>query len=204
MKPRVFDEIAVNRCGNSRNIANVLHHGSNGDRCHCKDCSNVKFAEEEFRNTYDRRTCYSCKAEDSTSICVCHTQGIHDQGNHIRNNNTHQNRNNTEHSNAPDVEENNSSKCDQSKDPVLGCVADCRRCKAKTNTDNNRTSYNRRQITHDALYANYLNDHCKYQIQKSCYKHTTACIWKLLSIRHVGKNSGVKLCNGGKSAKKCK
>ena len=76
--------------------------------------------------------------------------------------------------------------------------------KAKTNTDNNRTSYNRRQITHDALYANYLNDHCKYQIQKTCYKHTTACIWKLLSIRHVGKNSGVKLCNGGKSAKKCK
>ncbi len=37
--------------------------------------------------------------------------------------------------------ENNSSKCDQKQDPVLGCVADCRRCKAKTNTDNNRTSY---------------------------------------------------------------
>ena len=182
----------------------MLHHGSDSDRCHCKNGCDIKFAEEEFRNTNNRCACYSCKTEDSTSICVCHACCIHDQGYYIRHYNTHQNRNNTEHADSPDIKENNSSKCHQGKQPVLGCIADSRWCKAETNADNDRTGYNRRQITHNSFYTDRLYDQGKNQIQKSCHKYTATCIWKLLSIGHVSKDSCVQLCHCGKSAQKCK
>ena len=204
MKSRILDKVAVNGCGNGGNITDMLHHGSDSDGCHCKDCSDIKFTEEEFWNTHNWCASYASKAEDCTSVCVCHAKGIHNQGYYIGNHNPHQDRNDTEHSNAPDIEENNSSKCDQGKDPVLGGIADRRWCQAKTDTDNNGTGYNWRQITHNAFYTDNLNDHGQYQVQKSCYKHTAACVWKLLSIRHVCKDSGIQFCNCGETTKECK
>ena len=47
VKSRIFDKILIYRCGNSGNISDMLHHSSNGDRCHNKNCGNVKFADLE-------------------------------------------------------------------------------------------------------------------------------------------------------------
>ena len=95
---------------------------------------------------------------------------------YIRNHNAKKNRNNLEHSLTPDVKHNNDSKCNDCDQPIGRSIVDCRWCKAQSDTDNNRSGYNRRKETHHAFHANQLNDECKYQIQQSCNEDTATRI----------------------------
>ena len=132
-----------------------------------------------------------------------HSACIHDQGSDVRNNDTHQNRDNTEHSNTPDIKEDNGDKCDQCKDPVLGCVVDSRRSKAKSDTDDDWSCNNRWKVTHNTFNADQLDDQCKHKVKKTCNNYAATCIRKLFTIAHIFENTGIKLCNCGKSSQKC-
>ena len=65
----------------------------------------------------------------------------------------------------------------------------------RSDTDDDRSGYNRRQETHDAPYTDDLDDQGQYQIEQTGDQYTATCIWKLLPVAHVCKDAGVQICD---------
>ena len=129
---------------------------------------------------------------------------MHHQSHCIRDHNTHKDRNDLKHSFSPDIENNDRGQSDQRNEPVRGCIGNGGRCQRKTDADDDRTGYNRRQEMHNTLYAHQLDHQSQDQIQKTGYHDTTTGIGKLFSHRHICKDAGIQICNRGKAAKECK
>ena len=72
--------------------------------------------------------------------------------------------------------------------------------RAKSDADDDRAGYNRRQIAHNALYAYQFDNQCQNQIQKTGYHDTAAGVRKFLAHGHISKDAGIQICHGGKSA----
>ena len=83
---------------------------------------------------------------------------------------------------SPDIENNDERQCHNCKEPVCGCIADRRRCKAQSDTDNDRAGYHRWKKTHHTFYANAPDDQCKDQIQQSCHDNSAT---RILQFFHL-------------------
>ena len=92
----------------------MLHHGSNGDRCHNKNCGNVKFADLERRKSYpvlQMRQKQNLRMAEPSGLVI--PQQVHNHCDCIRNYNTHEDRDDLKHAFSPDVEDNDHGKSDQ-------------------------------------------------------------------------------------------
>ena len=103
-----------------------------------------------------------------------------------------------------DIEDDNCSQSDESQKPVGACIADSRRCKAQSDTDDDRAGHNRRKESHNPLYADQLDDQCKNKIQETCNYYTACGIRKLLSVAHACESARIKLGYSSKSSEESK
>ena len=83
----------------------------------------------------------------------------------------------------------------QSQWPVGGCIGDRGRCKAQSDTDDDRSGYNRRQETHNASYTDNFDDQGQKQVEQSGNQYTAACVRKFFTVAHVCKDARVQICD---------
>ena len=181
----------------------MFHHGCNSDGCHNKDSSDIEFADLERLEADDRSFCNSTELKDGRSVSIGHASCVEDDCTYIRDNNTEKDGDDLQHSPAPDVEEYNDSECNDCKEPVGLGIGDCRRCKAKTDTDDDRAGNNRRQEAHNLLNTNELDHERKQEVEKTGNNDTATCIRKLLTHGHVSVLTGAQICNSSESTKEC-
>ena len=124
VKTGLLKEILADGRGNRGHIADMLHHGSNCDRCHDQDRGNIELADEEIRKSDPWCGGGLREVDDRASVRIGHACKMHQKGSSIGEHDTHQDRNNAEHALAPDIENDDHRQRNAGKEPVVLCIGD--------------------------------------------------------------------------------
>ena len=103
----------------------------------------------------------------------------------IRAYNTDNDGHNFYHALSPDITDNHQRNRDERNRPVVRAVGNCRLGQRKTNRNDNRTCYHRREKLHNLSRSKYFNQTGKHKIDKTGARHAKTGVGNHL---HIGKN----------------
>ena len=164
----------------------MLYHGSQSDGHNGNDRSDqhttVKVVSEDGQRgvlPLDRKTNPGGLRHMLNQGCA--SGRIHNHGEHIACYYTQQNGDDFQHSLAPDVEDDNHKDGHQRHHPVVATVVNGTLRQGQANGNDNGAGDNGREVTHDLLCAEYLEQQSQHKIQKSGASDTKAGIrqWNL-------------------------
>ena len=93
--------------------------------------------------------------------------GVHDHGEDIGGEHAQQNGNDLDHALAPDIADDNRHNGDQCHEPVVLAVIDRGTGKGQADADNDGAGHNGREVTHDLLGTEHLEQQGKNQVHKT-------------------------------------
>ena len=199
VQARVLDEIVPGRGGNSTDISDMLHHGSQGNRSHDEDGRQVELAQLERLNRHIFRTGDFSEIQDGAAVGVRHAGRIEDQGENIGNHDTHQDGDDLEHALAPDIEDDDDREGNQGQEPVRRSIVHCGRRQGKADADDDGAGDDGWQETHDPADAHQLDDQGQDQVHEAGHDDAAAGIGKLLSHGHILVDARIKGSDGRKA-----
>ena len=111
MQAGIFDIIFAAGSANGGNITDMLHHGSDGNRRHDQNSRQIEFGHLERGQAHNVGLSHAGEVNQAAA-----------QGNHIGDQNAHQNRNDLEHAFSPHVADNDNHNRKGSQPPVFRSV----------------------------------------------------------------------------------
>ena len=179
MQTRVGNIVGTDGGGNGAHITDVLHdgcqgNGSDGDYGGDQHAHIQRIIEDGQRSFLpdNGQTEPLCSVDGGGNVCP--GSGIDNHGSQIRGNHTQQNGNNLDHALAPDVADYHDEDGNQSNQPVAGAVIDSALCQRKTDADDDWAGDDGREVAHDLLDTEDLEEQCQNQIQQAGNGNTEA------------------------------
>ena len=203
LKAGIFDEVALGGGGDGRDIADVLHHGGDGDGGHDQNGGHVELAHLEGRQTHPAGLGHGGEVQNGGTVRIGDAHSIQDERKHIGDQHAHQDGDDLEHSLAPDVEDDDDGQRHNGDEPVGGGIGNGGTGQGQADADDDGAGDHRGQKAHDPLDAHDLDDQCQHQIQKTGDDHAAAGIGDLVIGAHGGIGAAVQVGNGGEAAQKC-
>ena len=200
VKTGLLKEILADGRGDRRHIADMLHHGSDRDRCHDQDRGDIELADEEIRQSEPWCSSGLCEVDDCASVRIGHACSMHQKGCSIGEHDTHQDRDDAEHALAPDIENDDHRQRDAGKEPVMLRIGDCRFCEGESDADDDRPGHDRGKKTHDLLYADEPDDQRENKVKKTRDDDSSAGVGKFLPVGHIRESSRIQIRYGRKAS----
>ena len=193
MQAGILDEVLAGSGGDGGNIADVLHHGGDGDGRHHKDGSDIKLGNHKVLQAHQ--------------LGFVHSGEVHlaeDQRHDVADHHAQQDGDDLDHALAPDVGHDNDHDGHQCQPPVGGRVIDGGTGQVQTDQDDDGAGDDGREEPHDLLGAHQLEQQGQHQIQQSGHHNAAQCVGQLLLAGHVGELTDVQLRHSLKAAQEGK
>ena len=191
VKARVLDEVLTHGGGDGGHIANVLHHGGDGDGGHHQDGGDVKLGDAAAEVGDEGLEAHPAGSGHAGKIHLSGNQG-HNVGTH----HAQQNGDNLDHTLAPDVGHDDDGHGHQSQPPAGGGVGHGGGGQVQADQDNDGTSDHRGQVVHDPVHAHGLDDQGQHHVQQAGHHNAAAGILELFRGLHSSVDTGVHLRHG--------
>ena len=154
----ILDEVLAGGGGDGGDVADVFHHGSDGDGGHDEDGGDVKLGDDELLQAHK---------VGLTNLGEVHL--TEDQRNHIADHHTQQDRDDLDHALAPDVGHDDDHDGHQCQPPVRRGTGDGGAGQVQADQDDDRAGDDGREEAHDLLGAHQLEQQRQHQIQQACH-----------------------------------
>ena len=157
MQARVFDEVLAGGGGDGGDVADVLHHGRDGDRGHDQDGRDVEFGDDELLETKE--------------ACFTHTREVDltgDDRDDVGADDAEQDGDDLDHALAPDVGDHDDGHSDEGEPPAGGGIIDGGAGEVQADHDDHRARDDGREVTHDLFRAEHLEEECEHEVEETC------------------------------------
>ena len=192
MQAGVFDEVLAGGGGDSGDVADVLHHGGDGDGRHDKDGGHVELGDDELLQTHDAGAVYLGKVDQGLHHAVGVRQlcaaGRGDQSYDVAAHHTQQDGDDLDHALAPDVGHDDDGDGHQRQPPAAGGVGHGGAGQVQTDEDDDGG-----EEPHDLLGTHQLEQQGQHQIQQTRHHHAAQCVGQLLLAGHGGELAAVQI-----------
>ena len=182
MQAGILDEVLAGGGGDSGDVADVLHHGGDGDGGHHQDGGNVKLGDDEFLQAH--------KVGDG-DLREVHL--MEDQRHDVAAHHTQQDGDDLDHALAPDIGDDDDGDGAQCQPPVGGGVGHGGAGQVQTDEDDDGAGDDGGEEPHDLLGAHQLEQQCQHQIQQTRDHHAAQCVGQLLLAGHGGELAAVQI-----------
>ena len=189
MQAGLLDEVLPHGGGDGGHVADVLHHGGDGDGGHDQDGGKVKLGQDE--------------GLDAHRAGGGHPGEIHlsgGQGHGVGRQHPQQDGDDLHHALAPDVGCHDDGDGQQGQPPVGGSVVDGAGGQGQADEDDDGAGDHRGQEAHDLVDAHCLNQPGQGQVEQAGHHNAAQGVGQLLLPGHPGVNAGVQLGHGGEAA----
>ena len=166
MQAGILDEVLAGGGGDGGDVADVLHHGGDGDGGHHQDGGNVKLGDDEFLQAH--------KVGDG-DLREVHL--MEDQRHDVAAHHTQQDGDDLDHALAPDI----------------GGVGHGGAGQVQTDEDDDGAGDDGGEEPHDLLGAHQLEQQGQHQIQQTRDHHAAQCVGQLLLAGHGGELAAVQI-----------
>ena len=212
----IFNEVLAHRGGDGRHVADVLHHGGNGDGCHHQNGRDVELGDtageigDEGLEAQDLGAGHAGEVQHGAGSAGGGigddrgAAGIGDHRHQIRAYNAQQDGNDLDHATAPDVCHHDDGHGHQGQPPAGRGVGDSGGGQVQSDEDDDGAGDHRRQEMHHPMHTYHFNDAGQHHIQKPRYHDAAAGVLELFRAVHTGVNSAVHGAHGGKTAQERK
>ena len=197
----VTDIVAAGGGADGGNIADVLHHGCNGNGHDGEQGADEFFAAVNGKQTHglfvDGETDPGGLADGGKVNRTSY------QGNRIADQNTDQNGQDLDHAFAPDVADDNGGQRHKSQQPVALAVVDGGRGQDQANGDDDGAGDNRREEPHDAADAEHRDQPADQHIQQAAERNGCAGVGQVFRVGTVIADNGKAAQVGKAGTQKC-
>ena len=202
MQTGILDEVAVGGGGDRGDIADVLHHGGDGNGRHDQNGGDIKLCKDELLQTDQVSLADGSKVDQRLHHAVCvrklHAAGGGDERHDVAADHAEQDGDDLGHALAPDVCDHNDRHGDQREPPAGLRIGDGGAGEVETDHDDHGTGDDGREITHDLLDAEQLEQKSEHEVEKTGDHDAAECIGKLgLGVHALVSR---KCCNRGEAA----
>ena len=162
------------------NIANVLHHGSQGDGDDGEQRTDELRAAVNGEQTHSLLVQGDAQPSGFGDLLEVHCAG--DQCHRVGDQHADEDGQDLDHALAPDVAHDDSAQCHESQQPVGLAVGDGRGCKDQADGDDDGASDHRREELHDAADAKGGDQQAGHQIDQTRERNGSAGIGQHLGV----------------------
>ena len=171
MQTGVLDEVPAGGGGDGGDVADVLHHGGDGDGCHDQDRGHVELGDDELLQTHE--------------VGAGHLGEVHltgDQRHDVRAYHAQQDGDDLDHALAPDVGGDDDEDGRDGDPPVAGAVIDGGGGQVQADGDDDGAGDDGREEAHDLLGAERLEQSREDDIHKTRARDAEAGIGQHLEV----------------------
>ena len=202
----VLKEVALSGGGDGGHIADVLHHGGQGDGGHDQNGGHVELGQLEGGQAHQTGLGHGGEIHQGLGGAVSthnsHAAGIHNKGGNIGDHHAHEDGDDLEHAAAPDVEHDDGGQGDEGQGPAAGGVVHSRGGQGQADAHDDGAGDHGGQKAHDLLHARQLDDQGQDQVQQTGHHNAAAGVAQLILGVHGGVDAAVQIGHGGKAAQK--
>ena len=191
MQARIGDVIALTGRADSRDVANMLDHGREGQRHDGDDGRRGKTAIE--LRTKERKhgvVPYNGQADPRSGRNARKINFAQCCRNGIAHHDTQQNRHDLDHAAPPDVADHDNGDGNDGNEPVGLAVGNGRARQDQADGNNDGTSHHRRKEAHDALGTKCAEQRRQHRIEQAGAGYAQASVGQKLGLT-VGCNGGI-------------
>ena len=196
----VFDEVLAHGGGDGGHIADVLHHGGDGDGGHDQDGGQVKLGHraaevgEEGLEAQDAGVGQAGEVHQGHNIARRiqggGAQGVGDDGHDVRAHHAQQDGDDLDHAAAPDVGHDDDGHGHQGQPPAGLGVIDGGGGQVQADEDDDGAGDHRGQEAHDLAHAHGLDNGGQDDVQQAGHHDAAAGVLELFRGGHVGVFAG--------------
>ena len=193
----ILDEVLAGGGGDGGDVADVLHHGGDGDGGHDQNGGDVKLGDDELLQTHEVGTLDGGEVDqglhDAVSVRQLRAAGGGDECHDVRAHHAQQNGNDLDHALTPDVGDDDDGDSHQSQPPAGGGVGHGGAGQVQADEDDDGAGNDGREEPHDLLGAHQLEQQRQHQIQQTRDHHAAQCVGQLLLAGHGGELAAVQI-----------
>ena len=204
MEAGILNEVLTHGGGDGGHIADMLHHGGDGDGSHHQNGGDVELGDLNGGQAQPAGLCNGGEAENGGAVGVDHAAGVHDDGGRVGDHHAQQDRDDLEHTLAPDVEDDDDRKGDEGQGPALGGVGHRRGGQVQADADDDGAGNYRGQEAHDLPHAHHLHQQGQDQVEQAGRHNAAAGIGQLVRLGHAGVDALIHFAHGLKAAQEGK
>ena len=182
MQTGILDEVLAGGGGDGGDVADVLHHGGDGDGRHDQDRGHIELGQDELLQTHE--------------VGAGHLGEVHltgDQRYDVRAHHAQQDGDDLDHALAPDVGHDDDGDGHQCQPPAGGGVGHGGAGQVQTDEDDDGAGDDGREEPHDLLGTHQLEQQRQHQIQQTRDHHAAQRVGQLLLAGHGGELAGVQI-----------
>ena len=197
MQTGILDEVLTGGGGDGGDVADVLHHGGDGDGRHDKDGGHVELGDDELLQTHEVGTLDRGEVDQGLHHAVGVRQlcaaGGGDECHDVRAYHAQQDGDDLDHALAPDVGHDDDGDGHQRQPPAAGGVGHGGAGQVQADEDDDGTRDDGREVAHDLLGTHQLEQQGQHQIQQTRDHHAAQGVGQLLLTGHGGELAAIQI-----------
>ncbi len=182
MQAGILDEVLAGGGGDGGDVADVLHHGGDGDGGHHQDGGHIELSDNEL-----------LQAQEAGVMHLCEVHLTGDQSHDVRAHYAQQDGDDLDHALAPDVGHDDDGDGHQGQPPAGGGVGHGGAGQVQADEDDDGAGDDGREVAHDLLGTHQLEQQRQHQVQQARDDHAAQGVGQLLLAGHGGELAGVQV-----------
>ena len=204
MQTGVLDEVPAGGGGDGGDVADVLHHGGDGDGGHDEDGGDVELGDDELLQADQVRLADGGEVDERLHHAVrvrqLRTAGGGDERDEVAADYAEEDGDDLDHALAPDVGDDDDRHGDEREPPAGRGVVDRGAGEVQTDHDDHGAGDDGREVAHDLLRAEHFEQQREHEVEKTRDHDAAECVGELFIAAHTGVFAGVQLGDGLEAA----